>query len=91
MENDIDFDGRTIVMSSNIDHNYLSQDVSNTEENSNIIYIVDHNLTTNNYISNGIMPTNTFEMSNGRNMNDISVMDVGAIQTIDQDVHTIIF
>lgn len=77
------------------DHNYLSKNsvetiVDDSKSNSNVIYIIDENLSTNNYISDSTV-SNHFVGSNGENINDISIMDVGAVQTIGEDVHTIIF
>lgn len=85
------FDNQTKVD----DHNYLSKNsvatvVDDSKSNSNVIYIIDEKLSTNNYISESTV-SNNFDRSNGENLNEISIMDIGAVQTIDQDVHTIIF
>lgn len=65
------------------DHNYLASE--NDANNSNVIYVVDPNVKIE-----SIEPSNdasaTFLVCNS-NFNDLTIMDVGAVQTIDQDAH----
>lgn len=89
--NDASLEKQHIAFANEDDHNYL---VSENDMSSDVIYVVDPQMTNENVEC--IESTNVNECTPttilicNPNFGNMTIMDIGAIQTIDQDVQTII-
>lgn len=85
---------KQIIEKNEADHNYLA---SENETNTNYIYVVDPQITSNIKVDS-IQSSNVYD-GDGKsttilvcnpNFRNMTIMDVGAIQTVDQDAQSII-
>lgn len=77
----------SFAFSNEVDHSYLA---SENDMSSNVIYVVDPQPEFHAHIDSTESSTPTTILICNPNFSNMTIMDIGAIQTVDQDVETTI-